>query len=219
MRKDKEKAFELRQQGKSYKEIHTLLGIPLGTLSSWFKEEDWSQEIRYVLATNTSLAVSKNTEQVKKANIKRRNEIREQYQKRAEEDFKILKDSSLFLAGLMLYWGEGNISATEPRVHFATSDPDMVKIFYSFLKNSVRVPTDKIKIRLLLYPDLIDTVQRNMWSRLLGIRPEQLGKSITLKGRQPLKRLSYGTCVIEVYSRELKEKLSTWIEMAKNELQ
>jgi len=41
MRTDKELAFSLRKQGKSYKEIHQELGMSISTLSNWFKGVDF----------------------------------------------------------------------------------------------------------------------------------------------------------------------------------
>ena len=77
---------------------------------------------------------------------------------------------------------------------------------------------DKIKIWLLLYPDLIDTVQKNFWSKTVGISMEQFNKSIFIRGKRPTKRLSYGVCNIEVYNRGLKEKIMKWLELYKREL-
>ena len=42
------KAVELRKIGKSYSEIHKLLEIPKSTLSSWFSNKDWSQEVKNI---------------------------------------------------------------------------------------------------------------------------------------------------------------------------
>jgi len=97
------------------------------------------------------------------------------------------------------------------------TDPNILKVFYAFLRE-VKVPAEKIRLWLLLYPDLVDSVQKNFWSKLLGIPSGRFTKSIFIKGRSPAKRLSYGVCNIEVYSRELKEKLLQWLELLQDDL-
>ncbi len=45
MRNDKKEATDLRKSGKSFNQIHKELGIPVSTLSGWFKDKKWSQQI------------------------------------------------------------------------------------------------------------------------------------------------------------------------------
>ena len=218
MRKDKEEALQLRQQGKSYKEIRKELGVPLATLSDWLRDEDWSQEIRGVLTLNNSLAITKNKTSAQKANIKRRTQERSQYRERALLAYPDKKDSPLFIAGLMLYWAQGDTSPKESRVHFSSGDPEVINVFYQFLLKQAKIDPERIKLRLILYPDLIDSVQKNLWSKLLGIEPERFAKSINLKNSPGKSRRSFGTCTVEVYSRELKETLLEWLTLIKKGL-
>lgn len=217
MRKDKDTAIELRHNGKSYKQISRELGIPIGTLSGWFKNEDWSKEIRDILAENVSFSLSKNIDKISKANKDRWELKRENHRIQARKDFEDLKSDTLFLAGIMLYWGEGDKILKHPRIRLANSDPDMIKIFYNFLTESVGVPKNKVRFWLLLYPDLVESVQINFWTKLLSVSKEQFNKSIYIKGKHATRRLSYGVCNAEVYSRELKEKFMVWIDLYKNE--
>ena len=49
MRTDKETARKLRLSGKSYREIRSIIGTPLATLSDWFKDDLESQKIFEIL--------------------------------------------------------------------------------------------------------------------------------------------------------------------------
>ena len=213
MRKDKEKAVELRRQNKSYKFISRELNIPLGTLAGWFRNELWSQEIRDKLGIEQSLSFPKRLQAMMKANKERWSKIHQNYRDQAKNEFVTLKDSPLFIAGLMLYWGEGSKGPKGSQVKLANTDPVMIRIFYSFLKDIIAVPKEKIHIWLLLYPDLLDTVQKNFWSKATGVPLSQFKNSIYIQGRHPTKRLSYGVCNIYVSSREFKEKIITWIDL------
>jgi len=218
MRKDQEKAFELRKQRKSYNAISTELSIPKSTLAGWFKHEFWSREIRDELGRTASLAFPEKLKRIVAANKKRWADWHQQAREEAVSEFPRLKNDPLFLAGLMLYWGEGNKTPNHPQVKLANSDPAMIRLFCLFLKEVISVPEGKIKIWLLLYPDLIDAVQKNFWSKATGIPLTQFNKSIYIAGRHPTKRLSYGVCNVTVSSSQLKKKLLKWIELYQNSL-
>ena len=156
MRKDKEKAFELRRQSKSYKFISRDLNIPLGTLSGWFKNELWSQDIRDKLGQEASLAFPEKLRRIVAANKKRWADLHENYRQEAIKEFINFKDDPLFIAGVMLYWGGGEKTRKSSSVRLANSEPEMIRIFYLFLIKLLKIPSDKISAWLLLYPDLID---------------------------------------------------------------
>src|SRR3989338_7827862 len=107
MRKDKEKATELRRAGKSYKEISRTLGIPTATLCGWFKDLNWSIEIRNRLGTKASFSYPEKLALMVAATRKKFALLHEEYRQEAIEEFKTKKNDPLFIAGVMLYWGEG----------------------------------------------------------------------------------------------------------------
>lgn len=213
MRKDKERAFELRRQNKSYKLISRELNIPLGTLAGWFRNEPWSQEIRDKLGAEASLAFPEKLKRIVMANKKRWADTHESYRQEAIKEFSKLKDDPLFLSGIMLYWGEGEKQQKSSQVRLSNSEPEMLKIFYLFLTKIIKISPDKIFAWLLLYPDLIDSVQKNFWSKTTNIPLGNFKKSIYIKGRHPTKRLSYGVCTVVVSSRALKERMLKWLEL------
>ena len=218
MRKDKEQAFELRHKKMSYKSINRELGIPLGTLAGWFRNEPWSQEIRDKLGIETSLTFPEKLKRIVAANKKRWADTHEIYRQEAAKEFSKLKDDPLFLAGIMLYWGEGEKQQKSSQVRLSNSEPEMLKIFYLFLTKVIKIHPDKIFSWLLLYPDLIDSVQKNFWSKTTNIPLDNFRKSIYIKGHHPTKRLSYGVCTVVVSSRALKERVLKWLELYQDHL-
>ena len=218
MRKDKEKAFELRRSGKSYKQIVAELGVPIATLSGWLKHEPWSREIKSRLASQASLANPEKIKLMVQANKEKWRLKHEEYRIAAVREFEKLKDDPLFLAGLMLYWGEGEKQPKSSVVRLRNSEPEMIKIFNLFLTKTLKISSDKVSVWLLLYPDLTDSVQKNFWSKATNIPMGQFKKSIYIKGRHPTKRLSYGVCTIFISSRALKERMLKWLELCQNNL-
>lgn len=217
MRKDKEKAIKMRKKGKSYKQINKELGVPVSTLSDWLRSFTWSNEIKERLKQEESLSNPRKLKMMHRAQSQKWELWRQQFREEAVNEFPVLKSEPLFISGLMLYWGEGDKTMKNGRVRLVSSEPNMIKIFYSFLKR-IAVPEKKIRIWLLLYPDLIESVQKNFWSKAIGISSDNFNKSIFIKGRHPTRRLSYGVCNIEIYSRGLKEKIMKWLELYQDEL-
>ncbi|MGD0976763.1 MAG: hypothetical protein ABR875_00490 [Minisyncoccia bacterium] len=213
MRNDKEKALELRRKNKSYKEISRKLGIPTATLCGWFKDLSWSQEIKNKLASEASFSSPKKLRLMVAATKKKWALIHEEYRKEAELEFKIKKFDPLFISGVMLYWGEGARILKHGSVGLSNSDPGMIRIFYRFLHEAVSIPREEIFLRLLLYPDLNDEIQKRFWSKLVAIPLQQFKKSVTIVGRHPTKRLSNGVCNVIVHNKKLLQKILRWIEL------
>lgn len=214
MRSDKEKAIELRQKGLSYKAIRDQLGIPLSTLASWFKLIPWSGEITSRLSQEASFTNPDKIRQMALANKLRWQRLREGYREAALREFEEHARHPLFIPGLMLYWGEGERQPKSSIVRLGNSEPEMIRIFYLFLTKTLGISSERISAWLLLYPDLVDSIQRNFWSKATGISSERFTKSIYIKGRHPTKRLSYGVCTLVINSRALKERMLVWIELA-----
>src|SRR3989338_6841786 len=107
MNKNREKATALRKQGMSYKQIREELGVPISTSAYWFKNEPWSQEIKARLSAEVSWSNPRAIEILAMANRERWKKKHEEYRVSAIKEFQKYKDNPLFLAGVMLYWGEG----------------------------------------------------------------------------------------------------------------
>jgi len=218
MRKDKESAIYLRKSGKSYSEIAETLGIPKGTLAFWFKNIHWSQTIK-----NKLLGIAK--EKSRKRMIVLSHQAREeritlynQYRLRAEIQYKKFKSDTLFMIGLMLYWGEGDSKLENGVIRITNTDPDMIKLFNIFLKKYLSEVCKKVKAYLILYPDLNDKECKEFWSKKIEVPCDRFLKSHCIQGHHPTKRLSHGICTLFISSRRNKEVINTWIKLFKNEI-
>jgi len=218
MRNDKHLAFELRKKGKSYQEIQKELKIPKSTMHYWFRDLDWSQTIKQQLIERALRLSTKRMRAIAKAQKKRWHEWRVQHRKEAANTFGELKPNPLFLAGLMLYWGEGDSNLKNGCVRLANTDPKMISIFSYFLQNVCLIPRDKIKIYMILYPDLNEASCKKFWGNASRIPQNQFQKTQFIQGRHPTKRLSHGICTVNVCSRGLKEKIFVWLNLCQKEL-
>jgi DNA-binding Lrp family transcriptional regulator len=206
-------AIKLRKKRKSYNEISKILGIPKSTLHYWFRNLRWSEEIKKELTRKAIRKATKRMRILIKINKQRWEKWRKKSQKAAKKEFSKLKSNPIFIAGIMLYCGEGD---NKPRssVRIANTNPRIIKLFYKFLRKICKIPKEKVYVNLLLYPDLQEEKCKNFWYKQTGIPLKQFGKSTIISGRHPTKKLENGICLLKVKaSGELKEKILVWEDL------
>jgi hypothetical protein len=217
MRKDKEKAIELRRERNSYGAIVKKLKISKGTLSTWFAGEDWSEKIKLRNVAQASVA---RVSQMKSLNRIRGTNLRKAYDAAREEaknEFAMMKYHPLFLAGVMLYWGEGDKS-TKHQVRLTNTDPLMLRLYVEFLSHICLIPREKVHAMISAYPDLDIPLCRQFWSGRTAIPLSNFTKTALITGRRKTKRLSFGNCTVVVSSAYFKVKMLEWIRLASEEL-
>lgn len=212
MRLDHNKAIKLRKEGKSYKEITDILGVPKSTLSNWLSPHKWSRNIEQSLREQS---VKKSRVRIKKLNKIRGQALKELYlqaEKEAEEEFADLKYHPLFTSVMMLYWGEGD-RKTRHAVRIGNTDPRMLRLFVLFLRDICSVPEKKIKAHVLIYKDLDREEMKQFWSKTLRIPLERFTKCTILPSRHKKKKSPYGVGVVVCTSTYLKVKIKKWLEL------
>jgi hypothetical protein len=217
MRKDKETAQKMRREGESYRGISRKLKIPMGTLSGWFGGEEWSKEIRNNLSES---ALKESRSRIKELNKVRGQNLKKAYEEarvEAAEEFEKWKHHPLFVAGVMLYWGEGD-KLTKNNVKLTNTDPKMQGIFVAFLTKVCGVPLERVRGQILLYPDLDDWLCRVYWAQETGLPKGNFTKSTVIQGRHKTRKLSFGICMVTVSSTYLKVKMLEWIKLYAGEL-
>lgn len=217
MRDDKHIAIKLRKRGKSYSKISKELGVPKSTLSDWFSDIDWSKSIKADLTKKANYIARKRLRAYNKKQKIFWEAWREQARQQARDNFSKLKSNPLFIAGLMLYWAEGDNKPENP-FRLSNTDPRMIKLYVKFLIESLNVLKENIRLGLILYPDLIENRCIDFWSKNTTIHKSQFHKTQFIQGRHPTKRLSYGICMVTCGNRQLKEKALLWIDLLSKNL-
>lgn len=211
---EREKAIQLRKQGRTYSEIRKSLNVPKSTLSEWLSNYPLSKKQLLILQNrirnNKSIAVEKVTA-IK--HRKRKERLIKVYNKERKKLLPLNK-RELLLCGLFLYWGEGN-KHLERAISLNNTDPDVVKFYHIWLTEALQIPKQKIKVALQLYRDMDVNKTINYWSRLLDIPVDQFIKPyIKLSKRIGLshKGFGYGTCGLYTHNQKLKEKIMLGIK-------
>lgn len=203
----------LRKEKKSYREIAELLCISKSTVSYWLKDIDWSRDIQEQLTERAQRVSQKRLIHLNNLKKVKWQRIYQEAEKEATCEFDGLKDSTLFIAGISLYWGEGDKNFKNGQVRVSNIDERLLSVFRAFLQEVCKVEDQKIKAYVLLYPDLDEEVCLNFWSENIGVPKEKFFKSSVIQGRHKRNRLSYGVCSIQVSNKYLKKKVLTWLDL------
>lgn len=217
MRVEKTKALELRRKGKSYSMITNLLKVPKSTLSGWLKDEKWSVEIKASLNKNAKIQSAIRMRQLGKVRGKELDNAYAEAVKEAEKEFEYFVRWPLFVAGLCIYWGEGE-KTSKHMIRVSNIDPGLVKVFIGFLIHVCGISKKDIRYSLLLYPDLDEDACKQFWVSHAGLLRENFNKSARIRGRHKTKRLRYGVCNVSFSSSYLKKKIGVWLAKLPNEL-
>src|SRR3989338_6363392 len=149
-----EQAKELRKRGFTYVEIGKIVDVLISTVFLWFSRETWSKSIT---EDNQKRAAKENKKRISLLNKARGNQYKKLYteaERSAVTEFKHYKNNPLFIAGLMLYVGEGD-NTDNHLIRIANAKIDVHRIFIKFAKEYLGVPREKIRFWVLLYPDLV----------------------------------------------------------------
>jgi len=115
-----------------------------------------------------------------------------------------------FLAGLLLYWGEGTKSRTDC-LSMSNSDPSVIRFFIYWLNKNLSVHKKKMKIYLHLYSNMDIKKESLFWSEKLDIPLHQFGKPY-IKKSSSLRinhkgGFGHGTCNLTIGNARLSEKI------------
>lgn len=217
MRKDKKQAIKLRRQNKSYNEISRELDIPKSTLAEWFKHDRLSASTKLLLTEKQRLASKERIKLLIATNAKRWEAWRETTHQEAKKEFEMLHKNPLFIAGLMLYWGEGDNKIKNP-LRLTNTTPAIISLYTKFLNQTLKISIKDLRVALILYKDLNEEQCKNFWSKITSIPLSQFYKTQFIKGHHPTKRLTQGICMIILNKRMMKEKVLTWIDLLSKKL-
>lgn len=206
---NRKEAIKLRKRGLTYSEIRSRLGISKSTLSDWLSKypltKDQIATLEKTIKRNKYLAIEK----IRLTKQKKR-EIRLKSIYEEEKNYWLsLSPRELEIAGLFLYWGEGNKNL-KTQLSLNNTDPKVLKFTLYWMKKTLKIPKKKIKVWLHLYSDMNPNKEIRFWSKTLDMPLSQFIKPYVKKSKiEDLnhKGFGHGTCGLAVSDVRLKEKV------------
>lgn len=204
---DRQKALELRTQGKSYSQIKSELGISKSTLSYWLRDYPLSPERIRELRDFNHQRIERYIETRRKT---RETRLKVIYNSEKKFIFPLSK-RDLSIGGLFLYWGEG-LKSTMSEASLSNTDPAVIKFFIHWAKECLGVPSERISFRLHLYGDMDINAETNFWIKTLKISKSQFSKpyiKTSLRSGVIYNKggFGHGTCNARIYNARLAEKV------------
>ncbi len=207
------RAILLRQSGKSYGEIVKELRIAKSTISYWFngpvdEETKKTNRFKNIEASKARLLEFRKT---------RNQELAQSYDnsiKEAAVEFEKYRNEPLFIAGLMLYAGEGD-KTTRCHIRISNTNWKLHEIFIKFLAKYLDFTRGKVALQLLCYPDNNLEEVKDYWSNKLQISKSRFHKVQIIKGKSK-KRLQFGVGMTIINNTRAKYKLLEWISLLEN---
>lgn len=195
-------ARQLRRSGIPIKRIAARLGVSSSTVHRWTRDVELTPEQVETIRKGWERGVERRGRKW----AERCRERRRRYQAIGRAQAKL--GDPLHLAGCMLYWAEG--AKSRNTLMLANSDPQLLRMYVRFLRESLRVESEAITLRLNVYldNDLPLGEIEEYWLSLLQL-PKSALRAHTIdhlptssSGRKPNK-LRYGVCSVKVNSTEL----------------
>lgn len=208
--KDRQKAIELRLQGKSYNQIRTLLQTSKSTLSDWLHDYPLTKEQLHSLQHNQISIERYRETRLRKKELR----LKKIYEIQKQKIFPLsLRD--IFIAGMFLYWGEGT-KTRNAEIGVSNTDPSIIKFFIRWATSCLGVLKNQMVVRLHLYNDMNINKEIEFWSKKIGIPRSQFRNHYIKQSSST--RINYkgmfghGTCNIKVPGARLSEEILEGIQ-------
>lgn len=205
-------AIDLRRKEKlSYSQIKDKLGVPKSTLSYWLRELPLDESIIKNLQKTGWKKGEISRERFRNTMRQKREKIDYEIYQRYQKKFKNLSKETFFVAGLVLYLGEGD-KKNYSRIALANTDPEIIIFFIKWLVEFLGVDKGTIKVQLHLYEDMDIEKEVKFWQNILGLAKSQFYNPSIRKLQKASfsykDSIRHGTCAIYVLSVEKKRTLS-----------
>jgi transcriptional regulator with XRE-family HTH domain len=211
---ERKKARRLRARGLSLREIAERIHCAKSSISDWVHDIPLTPEQidRLELKQDKARARAANHPNSPKQKWARiRQDLINSGAKEisAKYSFAILK-----LIGAALYWAEG-YKASVNMISFSNSDPSMIALMMRFFRVVCKVPENKFRGIVHIYPHLSKGKAEKFWSGISGIPVRQFHKtqfSISRASKHKRDTLPLGTFGIVICDTRLFSRITGWIK-------
>jgi transcriptional regulator with XRE-family HTH domain len=213
-------AQELRRKGWSISEIARKLKMhKSGSISKWCRDISLTSEQIERLAKKQESGSYKGrmiaSEKLRKARMREVKLLRNEGLKEIGK----LNKRDLFIAGVGIYWSEGETYPGSDRVSFINSDPKMILLMLRWFRDICKVSDDKFSLQVKInkiHQKRVKEVE-DYWSKLTKIPLDQFNKTILIESQNkkiyPNFNEHYGTLRVVVrQGTQLRRKINGWIE-------
>jgi len=206
------KAKKLRKEGLSVKEIQKRLKVSRSSVSLWVRDIKLNKKQIEKLYLNKKTGALKGSIIAAMNKIQAREELTQRLMKEGIKDVGKLSKRDRFIAGIALYFAEGN--KEDSSVVFSNTDPRAIGFMTNWLREICKVSEDKFRGALYIHDNLNEKKAKRFWSNITGIPLRQFTKTYIVKNNPNRFRKTkhiYGVFRITVSNVNLHRKIMGWI--------
>jgi hypothetical protein len=196
----------------SYTQIQKIVKAGKGVLSYWLKDYPLSEEQKKKIYSNREVWVENFRETMKR---KRDDRFQQVILEQKKMIGKIDK-KNLFIAGVFLYWGEGQKRSSSASL--SNTDPDVIKFYLLWIEEcfGLKRTNSKVRIYLHLYSDMDFVESMVYWRDILKVNESQFAKPYIKKSTLAAldyKSFGHGTCRIQIANVKMKNQIMATIKL------
>lgn len=211
-----EKARKLRAEGWSYKEICEVVPVTKSSISLWCSDIPLTKTQRTRLKKLSLGAASRGRKTWADMRRASKQELLEKLAQQAQIEIGTLSKREWFVAGIMLYAGEGD--KTQERIGMANSNPAILQFMLEWLIEFLKLDRDHFHVHLYLHVGRSEKKSRDFWAKTLRLKKAQI-----VYVYRPLPRPShkgnihkFGVCSIRFHNRLAHRRLMAWVRAVLN---
>jgi transcriptional regulator with XRE-family HTH domain len=195
-------------EGLAITEIARRLHVSKSSVSLWVRDIVLSPEQHEALHGANALYFRQAFAHFRRSATFRQQRIRWQVEGRVAA----VRGDPRHAAGCMLFWAEG--SKSRNAVQLANADPEVIRLFVSFLRGFFDVPDKKFRVACNLFADHLDKQREieDFWLDIVGVPRACLTKTMVNRysrysQKKRRNKLPYGTCRVTVASTQIAQHL------------
>lgn len=206
------KARILRKKGFSVDNIQKKLKVSRSSVSFWIRGIKLTKKQLNKLYLNKKTGGLKGSIIAAMNKIRKREQLTEKLMREAKTDIGRLSKRERFIAGIALYFAEGN--KADKAVVISNSDPRAMRFMAYWFRKYCNVREEKFRCSLYLHDNLDENRAKKFWSSLIRIPISQFTKTYMVKNNTKRFRKTkheYGVLRITISNVNLHRKIMGWI--------
>ncbi|MDA1169164.1 MAG: hypothetical protein O3A36_02395 [bacterium] len=206
-----EKARIMRSKGRPYSEIAGKLGVSKSSISIWCRNVTVSMRHKKQLKKMALAGAMKGRKKWADMRRTQKKEFLEQIAIETKKDIGMLSKRDRFIAGLMLYAGEGD--RTQERVGMSNSNPQILIFILNWWHEFLNLDRESFYAHLYLHVGLNEKRAKEFWMKTLRIKKEQFKYVYRPIPHQSHKKNihEFGVCSVRINKIASHRKLMGWI--------
>lgn len=164
-------AIALRREGYSYSEILKKIPVAKSTLSLWLRSVGLSKRQKQTLSEKKLAGMRKGWIRVHENKVKRVADIKDA----ARKEIAKYINNPLWLAGLILYWGEGAKEKSwgpGTALKFTNMDIATHRIFIKWVREFGGYSSEDFKYEIYIHDTGDIEKAKQFWAEQLGVQPD-----------------------------------------------